>query len=372
MSEMMNMNAAYEGLCQSQMLLHVDPADKILWANDLFCTASGLRLQDIAGQPAGQFFVADSMGLGREQKAFRSNRLVTGGLYAVRTSTNGELWVRIAVAPVGDGNGQTTHNLVVAMDVSPYCRRLSETEALLTAVDRSQAVVEFSTDGTVMQVNDNFLTLCGYSRSEVEGRHHRMFCDPVLVQDVAYRQFWERLASGLFESGRFRRRAKDGREIWIQGSYNPVFDKDGRPIKIVKIASDVTEQVALEREVQHQLDEVQRYRTDIEDQKRMLEWTMGQLAGIVSSIRDIASQTNLLALNAAIEAARAGEAGLGFAVVASEVKKLASDTRAATARAAEMMARSESKHADGSIEWFGEQSVEWFVDMAQGAERNVA
>ncbi|MFT3965008.1 MAG: methyl-accepting chemotaxis protein [Sphingobium sp.] len=236
---------------------------------------------------------------------------------------------------------------------------MSETEALLAAMDRSQAVVEFAVDGTVLDANANFLTLYGYDREDVIGRPHSMFCDSAMVQDAEYRRFWERLGNGQFESGRFLRRARDGRGVWIQGSYNPVFDREGRAIKIVKIASDVTAQVELEREVQRQLEEVQRCRTDIEDQKHMLEWTMSRLSGIVSTIRDIASQTNLLALNAAIEAARAGEAGRGFAVVASEVKKLASDTRAATARAAEMMARSED---DGSIEWFGGQMMEWFVD----------
>jgi methyl-accepting chemotaxis protein len=349
-------DAAYEGLDQSQILLHIDPNGRIVRANDLFQAASGLSASELEGRPVTDILAINDMVQGRVGHGLRAvQRIATGEAYAVRTASKRGLWLRVAVVPLEDG-----HSLIIGVDVSKSCERLIETEAVLTAMGRSQAVIEFSTDGTVLEANGNFLTLMGYSREEVVGRHHRMFCDPMMVQDSEYRLFWERLAAGHFESGRFPRRAKDGREVWIHGSYNPVFDEQGRPIRIVKVASDVTAQVVLEREVQHQLEEVQRYRASIEDQKHMLEWTMGQLAGIVSTIRDIASQTNLLALNAAIEAARAGEAGRGFAVVASEVKKLASDTRAATARAAEMMARSEGKAEDGSIEWFGDKAVDWF------------
>ncbi|MET0363723.1 MAG: PAS domain-containing methyl-accepting chemotaxis protein [Sphingobium sp.] len=366
-------DAAYNGLCRSHMMLHIGLDGLIVWANERFCDASGFSLSQLEGRNAAEVLIAETP---RESVAMRHTRMANGenvgGTRRLRTASQGTLWLHVTLAPMEDEAGNLARFMVLATDVTDARERLSETEALLAAMDRSQAVVEFSIDGTVLAANANFLTLSGYAREDVVGRHHRMFCDPALAQSTEYRQFWERLGAGRFESGRFLRRASGGREVWIQGSYNPVFDEAGRPIKIVKIVSDVTAQVELEREVQRQLDEVQRYRADIEDQKHTLQWTMGRLSGIVSTIRDIASQTNLLALNAAIEAARAGEAGRGFAVVASEVKKLASDTRAATARAAEMMARSEE--ADGSIEWFGGQMMEWFVDTDEqdGAKRDAA
>ncbi|HEX7855986.1 MAG TPA: PAS domain-containing methyl-accepting chemotaxis protein [Sphingobium sp.] len=375
MTATLKTDAAYEGLCRSQMMLHIGLDGRIVWANDRFCNATGFPLAELEGQPGTEILVSEKP---LETVAWRHARMLSGehdgGLRWVRTAAQETLWLHVTLVPIQDEDGNLARILLLATDVSDFRERLSETEALLAAMDRSQAVVEFSVDGMVLQANTNFLTLYGYASEDVVGRHHRLFCDPALVQDSEYRLFWGRLGSGNFQSGRFLRRAKDGREIWIQGSYNPVFDQDGRPIKIVKIASDVTAQVELEREVQHQLEEVQRCRTDIEDQKHTLQWTMGRLSGIVSTIRDIASQTNLLALNAAIEAARAGEAGRGFAVVASEVKKLASDTRAATARAAEMMAESESKTFDGSVEWFGDQMMEWFVDIngKDGAQRQDA
>ncbi len=349
-------DAAYEGLCRSHMMLHVDPTGTIVWANERFCEKIGLPLDKLVGRPGGEIMAADD---DWGEQAVRQSRLQdgdhVGGIRRMQAASGAFIWLHVSLAPMMDADGGLARIMVLATDVTASRSRLAEVEAVLEAVDRGQAVVEFALDGTVLSANSNFLGLFGYDRDEVIGRHHRMFCDRAVEQSAEYHRFWGDLAAGRFESGRFPRKASDGRTIWIQASYNPVFDPDGRVIRIVKIASDVTDQVQLERQVQSQLEEVQGFRMNIEEQKHTLEWTMGRLAGIVSTIRDIASQTNLLALNAAIEAARAGEAGRGFAVVASEVKKLASDTRAATARAAEMMEAAENKSYDGAIEWFGEE-----------------
>src|SRR5579871_952351 len=106
--------------------------------------------------------------------------------------------------------------------------------ATLDALDRSQAMIEFEPDGTIVNANDNFLHVMGYTLEEIKGRHHSMFVDPALRDSTEYLRFWERLRAGEFQSARFRRFGKNGKEIWIEASYNPVLDRDGKPVKIVK------------------------------------------------------------------------------------------------------------------------------------------
>ena len=189
-------------------------------------------------------------------------------------------------------------------------------DAAWDAICRSQAVIEFALDGTILWANQVFLMIVGYTIDEVVGRHHAIFCDEAYVQSPAYQAFWSKLGRGEFDAAEYRRHRKNGSHIWLQATYNPVLNDEGVPDRILKIATDVT----MTRTLADRLDLI-----------------LGQLGAVVTTINDLATQTNLLALNATIEAARAGDAGRGFAVVASEVKKLASDTRSATEKAAEML-----------------------------------
>lgn len=200
-----------------------------------------------------------------------------------------------------------------------YCRAAWE------AVCRSQAVIEFDTTGIITWANDRFLSLMGYSLGQLVGRHHRVLCHPDYAGSSEYGQFWNMLRRGEFEQGEFSRCRADGSQIWLQASYNPLFDQNGVIYRVLKVATDVTRQVLLDRA--------------LKANQAAMQGTMFELGGIVSAITSIAGQTNLLALNATIEAARAGAAGQGFAVVAAEVKKLSSDTRAATQRASDMLDR---------------------------------
>jgi len=200
-----------------------------------------------------------------------------------------------------------------------YCR------AAWDAVCRSQAVIEFDTTGVITWANDRLLSLIGYALADLVGKHHRMLCEDDYAASPEYQRFWDLLRRGEFEQGEFARRRADGTEIWLQASYNPIFDQDGVIQRVLKVATDVTRQVVLERALQAN--------------HLALQGTMIELGDIVSAITRIAGQTNLLALNATIEAARAGDAGRGFAVVAAEVKKLSGDTKAATQRASDMLAR---------------------------------
>jgi len=118
----------------------------------------------------------------------------------------------------------------------------SDDRSKVDAIMRSQAVIEFTLDGTILTANANFLGAVGYPLEEVQGKHHRMFVDPALAQSAEYAEFWRALGAGQFQSGEYRRFGKGGKEIWLQASYNPILDKAGKPIKVIKFASDITEQ----------------------------------------------------------------------------------------------------------------------------------
>ena len=118
-----------------------------------------------------------------------------------------------------------------------------ELEATVAAIGRSQAVIEFQMDGTILTANETFLKTLGYSLEEIQGRHHRMFVEPAEQNSAAYAEFWVKLNRGDYQAGEYKRIGKGGKEVWIQASYNPIFDLNGKPFKVVKFATDVSRQV---------------------------------------------------------------------------------------------------------------------------------
>ncbi len=157
------------------------------------------------------------------------------------------MWIRATYNPILDAEGKPVKVVKFANDVTAEKRRNAEYASRVSAIDRSQAVIEFDLEGRILAANENFLRTVGYTLPEVIGRHHRMFVTPEYAASEEYREFWRQLLRGEFVSGRFHRIGKDGRDVWIQSSYNPILDQAGRPVKVIKYAYDVTEQVELER-----------------------------------------------------------------------------------------------------------------------------
>ena len=326
---------------RSQAVIEFALDGTVLTANDNFLATMGYTLDEVVGQHHRIFCDPDHV-RSPEYAAFWQ-RLSQGdfnaGVYRRMAKDGHDIWLQATYNPILDPDGRPLKIVKFAMDITDTKERAAEHEGRKNAIDKSQAVVEFDLQGTILNANGNFLAAMGYRHDELVGRHHSSLCEPAEALSPGYADFWKRLGRGEFDAGRYRRVGHDGRDVWIQATYNPILDAEGRPRKVVKIASDISRQVALEREVQERLDEGRRLQADLQRGNDQLKATMEELAGIVTSISAIAAQTKLLALNATIEAARAGEAGRGFAVVAGEVKKLAGETRSATDRAAGMMAR---------------------------------
>ncbi|MBS7812986.1 methyl-accepting chemotaxis protein [Roseococcus pinisoli] len=387
--------ARLDAVHASYAVIEFAPDGTILRANPHFLAATGYSAEDLRGQKHALFVdrrMAESEDYRRFWETLRSGRHLTDEFRRLRKDGR-PIWIQASYCPVLDRRGRVASVIKFATDITDRRLRAADHAGQVAAIGKSQAVIEFDVDGTILGANANFLNALGYTLEEVRGRHHRLFVDPAEVARPDYAAFWAALGRGDYQAGEYRRLGKGGREVFIQASYNPILGPDGATWKVVKYATDVTAQVRerqrraeVGRDVDARLGEVagavsstnerasgaveasretsmsvqavaagaeelaasvgeigrrlldaSRSTSSATDQAERATRIVGELVAAaqrisqaIGLINDIAGQTNLLALNATIEAARAGEAGKGFAVVASEVKELASQTARAT------------------------------------------
>ncbi len=217
----------------------------ILQANENFLQAMGYRLEEIQGMHHSLFVdpeQARSAGY-RDFWARLGRGEYDAGQYRRFGKNQREIWIQASYNPVLDRQGRPYKVVKFATDITAQKLQAADSAGQLAAIDKSQAVIEFSMDGRILSANDNFLAATGYSLDDVRGQHHSLFVEPEYRSSAEYRQFWEKLGRGEYDAGQYRRLGKGGREIWIQASYNPILDLNGKPFKVVKYATDITAQV---------------------------------------------------------------------------------------------------------------------------------
>jgi len=372
----------------------------ILAANQNFLNLMGYSIDEVRGKHHSMF----------AERAFASSREYTDfwkklneGEYLAaefkRLGKGGkEVWIEASYNPITGKNGRPYKVVKYATDITKKSIYLAGLNGLSDAISRSQAVISFNMDGTIIEANENFLGAVGYRLDEIKGKHHSVFVDQDFKASQEYKDFWINLNDGKYQASQYKRIGKGGKEVWIEATYNPIFDMNGKPFKVVKFATDITDRkkenasmannvsslvgilassatemqatastlaaaaeetsvqsntvAAATEELAASVNEISRQVTisvsvveeAVEEGRRSEELVFSlieaatKIGKVTEMISDIANQTNLLALNATIEAARAGEAGKGFAVVASEVKSLATETAKATQEIATQIA----------------------------------
>ena len=237
--------AIYQALDRVQAIIEFDLVGKVVSANDNFLQIFGYEADDMLGQHHRMFCEPDYVK--SDEYAEFWAKLAQGESHAAEFKRLGkdgqEIWLQASYNPVFDSDGKPLRVVKFATDITASKLQIAEFEGKVRAIERAQAVIEFQLDGTVITANENFLQVFGYTLDEITGKHHRMFCDPGYTESSDYKQFWQNLGQGEYVADEFRRLDKNGSEIWLQASYNPIFDIEGRPLKVVKFASDITLEV---------------------------------------------------------------------------------------------------------------------------------
>lgn len=370
-AEVMYLKARLAGIDKAMAVIEFQSDGIIVAANQNFGEVMGYRPDEVIGKHHRIFCEKDYANSAEYSRFW--GRLAQGESFSdtyLRLDSKGrEVWLEATYIPIFDNSKRVAKVVKIAADVTRQIETAQEQTGIVDALNRSMAVIQFNPKGEVLDANANFLKLMGYSLADISGKHHSIFCGRGDASSTEYAAFWHNLGAGKVQAGRFQRLTKNGRSVWLEATYNPIFDRRGRLYKVIKFATDITAQVerhnaesqaakmayntSLQTDgvakkgaavIQDSVKVMSGIAAEMEEASAGIEALSQQsqmISTIVGTISGIAEQTNLLALNAAIEAARAGEQGRGFAVVADEVRSLAARTSQATVEIVDVVRRNE-------------------------------
>ncbi|PSC06751.1 hypothetical protein SLNSH_02850 [Alsobacter soli] len=333
---------------RSQAVIEFTPEGEILGANGRFLESVGYALEEIKGKHHG-LFVDPSMKGSAEYRQFW-DRLKRGeyfaGQYRRVAKNGGALWLQASYNPVLDRRGRTVKVIKFATDITEQKLKEANFAGQIAAIDKAQAVIEFALDGRILHANRNFLAAMGYALAEIQNHHHGMFVGETERTSPEYRRLWEKLRNGEYDAGRYRRIGKGGREVWIQASYNPILDPDGKPFKVVKYATDITEQVRaaamMEDAVRQTIGIVEAAKASDLTRRVSLDGLQGdvkELAGGVNQLLDtLTSVIGSVRVAAEETLAAAGEIASGSNDLASRTEQQASSLEETAATTEELAA----------------------------------
>ncbi len=309
--ELADLRSKLAALDKTQAVIEFELDGTILGANENFLKAMGYHLDEVKGRHHGMF-VDESYRLSPDYREFWA-KLGRGepqaGEYKRLGKHGREVWIQGAYNPILDARGHAVRIVKFATDITARKLQDADFRGQIASIGKSQAVIEFQLDGTILNANDKFLNAMGYTLDEVKGRHHSLFVDEAHKHSPEYREFWARLGRGEYQSGEYRRLGKGGREVWIQGSYNPILDLNGRPFKVVKYATDVTDQVKMRGALQ-----------------TLLKQVMQSATTLASAAQELTSVSQQMASNAEETSAQANVASAAAEQVSKNVSTVATGT----------------------------------------------
>jgi methyl-accepting chemotaxis protein len=353
--ERQNAKGVLAGIDTSFAYIEFDTKGNVITANANFLKTLGYRLDEIAGKHH-RMFVEQSFANSNAYPQFWSE-LNAGnnqaGTFKRITKEGKEIWIQAVYAAVKDEMGRVFKVVKIATDVTAEKVRAVDCEGQLAAISKSQATIEFGMDGTIQTANENFLTTMEYSLDEVKGRHHGMFSEESFRHSAEYKEFWAKLNRGEYQTGEYKRVGRGGKVVWIQASYNPILDLNGKPYKVVKYASDVTAQVNARVALNKML-------ATVSDNATALAGASEELSSVSTTMSATAEETSV---QANVVSAASEEVSKNVQTVASGVEELNAAIKEIAKSASEsakvsQQAVSVANKTNGTIAKLGESSCE--------------